>query len=672
MNAWIRGRLKVTRSENNPENLQKPIGEGGANRTVCAASLLGRFIADCGNDSPGLFLSNRSDPKAAQTGRFGLPLRFFAALLCALLTAASAYATDYNDVSVKVETVTEAHSPSGYDEYRVTVTNRSLAKPHRVTVAMYGNSYIDNFSEARRSVEVAPSSTATVSVFKPVSGGGVWRVTIDGERQSEAVNVDASRTSAWVSTSQNAFYLLSSRDVEKMGLMNEASALEGFKNASGEREVAYLSYKSPTSEWSGNWVGYSGFDAVALTAEELREAPDAVRSALWRFAECGGSLLIIGAWEIPPQWRSRRLNSLEVEIGADRSVTRKEVPPALSDTAQTYNVGFGQVTMIAAAGVKNLLPAQWRGIKQSWENSRPADEHYYDIVGINKDFPVVEQIGIPVRGLFVLMLAFVVVIGPVNLIWLARRRKKIWMLWTVPVIALVACLAVTGFALLGEGVSATSRAQSFTILDESSHRATTIGWTAFYAPIAPREGLHFGYDTELAPVTPEAWRYRGGGGDRTIDFSNDQHLDSGWITARVPAYFKFRKSETRRERLTIRRLGDSISVVNGLGADINALWVADRDGKIYSAKEIRAGAETKLGPTGFGIDENKLHLRWLFTTGNWLGMMDATVGVPQRYLAPGCYLAALDRSPFVEEGLKGVETRKGRALVYGVGAGEER
>jgi hypothetical protein len=639
MNAWIRGRLKVTRPENKQENLVPANGSG---------------------------------PKAPQTGRFALPLRFFAALLCALLTAASAYATDYDDVSVKVETVTEAHSSSGYDEYRVTVTNRSLTKSHRVTVAMYGSSYLDNVSEARRSVEVAPSSTATVSMFKLVSGGvGVWRVTIDGERQSEAVNVDTSRTSAWVSHSQNAFYVLSSRDVEKTGLMNEASVVEGFKNASGENEVAYLSYKSPTSEWSGNWVGYSGFDAVALTAGELREAPDAVRSSLWRFAECGGSLLIIGAWEIPPQWRSRRARSLEVTVEGGGGVTTKTVPPTVSDLAQTYYAGFGQVTMIAAADVKNLLPAQWRVIKQSWKNSRLAEEHYGDIVDINNAFPVVERIGIPVRGLFVLMLAFVVVIGPINLIWLARRRKKIWMLWTVPIIALVACLAVTGFALLGEGVDATSRTESFTILDESSHRATTVGWTAFYAPIAPREGLHFGYDTELAPVTPDHWRYSGGWAERTIDFSNDQHLDSGWVTARVPAYFKFRKSETRRERVTIRRSGVSISVVNGLGADINELWLADLDGKVYSAKEIRAGAEAKLSLKNFGIVQKRAGLRGLFT-GEWLAEMKAAERDPQLYLGPGCYLAALDVSPFVEEGLKGVETRKAHTLVYGVGAEEER
>src|SRR5262245_61185069 len=477
--------------------------------------------------------------------QFALLPRFLAALLCALLATASAYATDYDDVSVKVETVTEAHSSSGYDEYRVTVINHSLTKTHRVTVDAYGSPYIDILSEVRRAVEVAPSSTATVSMFKPQGVGvGEWRVTIDGERQKMAGGVDASRTSAWISHSQNAFYVLSSRDVEKMGLMNEAAVGDGFKGASGESEVAYLSYKSPISEWSENWLGYSGFDAVTLTAEEMREAPEAVRSALWRYAECGGSLLIIGAWDIPEQWRSRRISMVEVE-DEDAEKEGKKLSLKLSSKAQSYHVGFGQVTMIDAASVKSLLPGQWQAIKLGWKGARQAEKNYYEIDDINKEFPVIERIGTPVRGLFVLMLLFVVVIGPVNLIWLARKRKKIWMLWTVPVIALVTCLAVTGFALFGEGVSATSRTDAFTILDESSHRASTIGWIAFYAPITPSEGLHFSYDTELSPVTPQTWGYyyrRGGG--RTIDLSTDQHLDSGWVTARAPAYFKFRKGET--------------------------------------------------------------------------------------------------------------------------------
>jgi len=589
---------------------------------------------------------------------------FFAALLCATLMAASAYATDYGDISVKVETVTSGLSMTGYGEYRATIINRSRTKSHRVTIEVssaYGQ------GEARRTVEVAPSSTMTIPLIAPGAGqSAVAGVLIDGSRQNEAVDVDFSRTNAWVSRSVNKFFLLVSPDVEKSGLMNDAAVVGGFNDASGENEVAYLAYKSPTPEWSANWVGYSSFDAVMITAEELNGAPDGVRTALWRFAECGGSLVIIGGREIPAQWRARRVIEVEAAYEADPS---KKFPMTLSSKTQSYNVGFGWVTVIDAAGVKSILPTQWGAIKHGWRGSRPAGKNYADVVEINKDFPVIERIGIPVRGLFVLMLMFVVVIGPINLIWLARRRKKIWMLWTVPAIALVTCLAVTGFALFGEGVSATSRAEAFTILDESSHRASTIGWIAFYAPITPSEGLHFSYDIELTPVTPQTWSYYGRGGERTIDLSNDQHLDSGWVTARAPAYFKFRKSETRRERLTIRHEGDgAISVVNGLGAEVRKLWLADRNGEIYSANEIRAGAEAKLSLTNRKLVDYRAGMRELFTSNDWPGKMKEVESSPQRFLAPGCYLAALDAGPFVEEGLKNVGTRKGRALVYGVSA----
>src|SRR4030095_6585810 len=241
---------------------------------------------------------------------------FLAALLCAPLMAASAYATDYGEISVRVETVTSGLSMTGYGEYRATIINRSKTKSHRVTIELHSGAYGE--AEARRTVEVAPLSAITIPMVKPETGfsGAAVMVLIDGSRQDEAAGVDISRTNAWVSRSVNRFYLLVSPDVEKSGLMNDAAVAEGFKGARGENEVAYLAYKSPTPEWSANWVGYSSFDGVMITAEELSGAPEAVRSALWRFAECGGSLVIIGGWEIPAQWRSRRVNEVEVTLEA--------------------------------------------------------------------------------------------------------------------------------------------------------------------------------------------------------------------------------------------------------------------------------------------------------------------------------------------------------------------
>src|SRR5262245_34229719 len=139
------------------------------------------------------------------SGRFTLNgfALFFAALLCASLTAASAYATDYGDLSVKVETVHLGLSESGSVEARAIIVNRSRTKSHRVTIeissaGLYGQ------AEARRTVDVGPSSTMTIPLIAPGSGyRAVADVLIDGSRQNEVVDVDFSRTNAWVSRSVN-------------------------------------------------------------------------------------------------------------------------------------------------------------------------------------------------------------------------------------------------------------------------------------------------------------------------------------------------------------------------------------------------------------------------------------------------------------------------------------
>src|SRR5262245_33565434 len=121
---------------------------------------------------------------------------FFAALLCAPLMAASAYAADYGDISVRVETVTSGLSMTGYGEYRATIINRSRTKSHRVTIELISVAYGE--PEARRAVEVAPLSTTTIPLVKPEAGfsGAVVRVLIDGSRQERQVEVDNSRTNA--------------------------------------------------------------------------------------------------------------------------------------------------------------------------------------------------------------------------------------------------------------------------------------------------------------------------------------------------------------------------------------------------------------------------------------------------------------------------------------------
>ncbi|HQR33301.1 MAG TPA: hypothetical protein PLK30_11210, partial [Blastocatellia bacterium] len=188
----------------------------------------------------------------------------------------------------------------------------------------------------------------------------------------------------------------------------------------------------------------------------------------------------------------------------------------------------------------------------------------------------------------------------------------------------------------------------------------------FYSPITPSDGLHFGYDTELIPQLPADSMYRRRAPDRTLDWTNDQHLTAGWVTARVPAFFKLRKSEARRERLNIRQSGDDTTLVNGLGAEIEKLWWADASGKIHSAENIAAGAQASLKATELKASARSSKLRETYG-GDWLTEFNAFSNKPQEVLMPNTYLAVLKGAPFVEEGLKNVKTRSARNLVYGVG-----
>ncbi len=83
-----------------------------------------------------------------------------------------------------------------------------------------------------------------------------------------------------------------------------------------------------------------------------------------------------------------------------------------------------------------MLGSSWTQTAGPWQVG--GSGHYRrSTYEANVKFPVIEDIGIPVKGLFLLMLLFVLAIGPINLMVLARKKRRIWLLWTTPVISLL-------------------------------------------------------------------------------------------------------------------------------------------------------------------------------------------------------------------------------------------
>ena len=164
-------------------------------------------------------------------------------------------------------------------------------------------------------------------------------------------------------------------------------------------------------------------------------------------------------------------------------------------------MGFGRCFAFGSENPASLDPKSIQNLRETVRD----DARYWqslpeDSGAANSALPVVENLKIPTRGIVVVMLAFIVVIGPVNMIYLNRIKRRTWMLWTIPAISFATTLLMFAYSLLREGITPDTRITGLTVLDQASHRAATIGGTAFYCPLTPSGGLHFEFGTEATPL----------------------------------------------------------------------------------------------------------------------------------------------------------------------------
>jgi hypothetical protein len=428
---------------------------------------------------------------------------------------------------------------------------------------------------------------------------------------------------------------------------NSASASSYAPGSVNPDTVESLRAESPVSEWSENWLGYSPFDGVVINAADLSSVPPAVLGALGDYLSAGGNVVFLGTTDLPAAWHPAQKKNLR-------------------DGAE-YDIGFGRIFVFSQQNPALLDP---KSVQTLREAVRDTGRYWQglprDSGAANAQMPVVENLKIPTRGIVVIMLAFIIVIGPVNIIWLNRRRRRTWMLWTIPAISFATTLLVFAYSLLREGITPDTRIAGLTVLDQNSHHAATIGATAFYCPLTPSGGLHFDYQTEATPLVQIGY---GSGSSREVDWSQSQHFQHGWISARVPVHFHLRKSETRRERIQIVNENGKLQVVNGLGTAIKTLWVADADMNFYQADNIAAGQKAGIILSKQVQVAEKSGANGLLRDISFAAHADSLNDSAGKYLLPNTYIAVLEENPFIENALGSASSpkrTKSLAVVFGI------
>jgi hypothetical protein len=109
-----------------------------------------------------------------------------------------------------------------------------------------------------------------------------------------------------------------------------------------------------------------------------------------------------------------------------------------------------------------------------------------------------------------------------------------------------------------------------------------------------------------------------------------------------------------------------VTAVNGLGADMQKLWYADEQGRVYGAGPLTAGAKAVLTLTGEQLEDKtaKKAARAVYAE-DWIRVYSPVAANPKNHLSPRSYLAQVEDSPFLEDGLRDAKTRKCRSIVIG-------
>lgn len=596
-------------------------------------------------------------------------------LVSLLVFAALARGAEFGDISVTAQPPPRGLTWHGYIELRVDVVNHSPMRSREVRLEFpgrYGSGFGDHLARISRTVKVGPQASARVPMWVPAlpSNGGELAVVIDGRRQQSMVpmsGIDHGRMFIHGSTMQNPTLLLSRRVPQSIRDAGEL-ALIGTTSSGGSsslspppgrtgKEAVLLTAETESPQWSSHWLAYTAYTGVMVTGEELRAMPAAVREAIWQYVIAGGGLIVIGKFDLPQSWAQ------SFRSGRTKSDSTEHT---------LFHIGAGlcyqtQGTKLAGSEAE----PSWREIRDQFASLEQPWARRWNTNDAVTQFPVVEKITIPARGLLGLVIFFALIIGPINALVLTKLQRRIWMLWTVPTLSLVMSLAVFGYGALSEGWSSKARSTFVTLLDQPGQTATTWGVTGFYAPLTPRDGLRLPSDVEVTPVLSGMFDQ---GSSRTMDWSVDQHLDSGWISARVPSYLMIRRSERRTERLTVSpQPDDSVTVVNGLGGRITKLSLVSLKGLEYTADQaIEPGASVTLRPQPASKvlrtvpPVARTHQLWQLRANTWPDAVNKIAQSTVENLHLGSYLAELDATPFVPDALANIREHRRTQVVLGL------
>ena len=226
------------------------------------------------------------------------------------------------------------------------------------------------------------------------------------------------------------------------------------------------------------------------------------------------------------------------------------------------------------------------------------------------------------------LLAYIVLVGPVNYFQLKKRKKSaLMLLFTVPAISLVFVGIVILFVTFFEGWFSRASAVGVTFLDQNDSMGYTRAAVNLYAPLPIRRLVFDTADTVSFARAKDA----------NISLGRDQVV-TGANKARIPLVYGISRAEKHLEQLKVsRNAAGTLTVMNGLGAPVKILAMKTPDGACWLPPDgvVQPGVSAELKP--FTGDAGTFHAGVFDQNTN--AAFDLAPGRNQLFFTVSSYLA---------------------------------
>lgn len=390
-------------------------------------------------------------------------------------------------------------------------------------------------------------------------------------------------------------------------------------------------YSSPeqvhvqSEDLPSDWRMLTAFSLIIIDGESGSSAGVSaeVQEALRRYVFAGGTVIVAATDSLP--------------AGPLRDVARKAGDDCLAH-------GLGSVLAIPPLGRADntlaarlsQLPAQGYGLWPSTTGMFPTQE----IEGLGRA---------PVTVFVLVILAFAILVGPVNFIMLKRRKKPLLALLTVPLAGFGTTAAILAYGIFHDGFGIRGVVTTCTVLDQTTHEAVSVHARTLFAGVAPSE-MTMNSDTLLLSI--RAGRRDSEWPDRWNLDVDTQRLDGGILPSRTITPLLTVQQGPVRDRLTVRRSGDTLEVLpDGSFAPTGDLVLRDLDGQFWSGSNgVLQRISSTQGTHQFKVMRG-LALKVRVAVASTLDSVRTSSLAYQLpdWGQPGTYACQVSRAPWIDE-----------------------